>query len=153
MDHSINASEIWNNQNLQKAIVKYRQLNDFRNEYKSSLDFAYFLMGFIVFSACFAAFEHFFVGSGVGSLILVAALMFVTPLVVILVSLPARRSLLAQMEKGFASEKSFTDLIRWFSCSSLEDLKIYTAYAPGNVYHIFFDEYQAARQRIAHVHH
>lgn len=153
MAHPINASEIWNNQDLQKAIVKYRQLNNFRNDYKSSLHFAYFLMGFIVFSLCFATFEHFLVGRGIGSVILVTALMFVTPMVVILVSLPARRSLLSQMEKDFASEKSFTDLMCWFSSSSLEDLKIYTAYAPTNVYHTFFDEYQAARKRIAHVHH
>ncbi len=153
MDHSINASTIWNNPDLQKAIVKYRQLNDFRNEYKSSLRFACFLMCFIVFSACFTAFEYFFVGNGIGSIILMLALMFVTPLVVILISLPTRHSLLSQMEKDFASEKSFTDLICWFSSSSLEDLKIYTAYAPGNVYHTFFNHYNFAKHRPANVHH
>lgn len=149
----INASEVWDNPSLQKAIVKYRQLNDCRNYYKSLLHTAWALAGFIVFSLCFWALGHI-VNTPQWSIVFIMTSIFSTALLVlVLISFPSQRSLLSKMEEGLASEKSFNDLIHWFSYASVEDLNLYSTYAPANVYHTFFNHYQLAKQRMPYVNH
>lgn len=150
---ALKTSEIWDNPALQKAIVKHRQLSDYRDRYKSSRRMAIILTGFIIFTVCGVALNYVINAPEWSILLPIAGIVFVPSLIVVLVSLPGQRSTLSKMEIDFSSEKAFSDLIKWFSHASIEDLNDYNAYAPGNVYHTFFDQYHIAKQRATHVNH
>lgn len=153
MANPINASEIWDNPSLQNSIVKYRQLTNCRNDHQSSQRMAIILTGFIIFTVCVVALKYVINAPEWSILLAIASIIFVPCLIAVLVSLPGQRSTLSKMEEDFSSEKAFADLIEWFSHASIEDLKDYNAYAPGNVYHTFFDQYHIAKQRATHVNH
>lgn len=149
----LDTSEIWDNPALQKSIVKHKQLNDCRECYKSSRRMAVMLTRAIIFTVCGLGLNYVVNAPEWSFLLPIASIILIPSLIAVLVALPGQRSSLLNLEKDFSSEKAFFDLIKWFSHASLEELNDYNAYAPGNVYHTFFNEYQTAKQRVTHVHH
>lgn len=149
----LDTSEIWDNPALQKAIVKHRQLSGYRECYKSSRRMAVMLTSAIIFTVCGLGLNYVVNAPEWSILLSIASIILVPSLIAVLVALPGQKSTLLKLEKDFLSEKEFFDLIKWFSHASLEELNDYNAYAPGNVYHTFYDQYQTAKQRDTYVNH